>query len=88
LTFSPWSLRSPVFLYMNDNEIENLVQRLIDADKIQEAATLLEAWWEDDYCTTAAAKGDPNYSILDFAADVVRENLSDDELAAVLALLN
>jgi hypothetical protein len=73
---------------MTDEQIENIVQGLIDAEKIQEAATLLEPWWEDDYSTTAAAKDVPNYSILDFAADVVRENVSDDDLAAVLALLN
>ena len=76
-----------------DEMPEELLNRLSAAEKLTAAAEIFEPHWEDDYVTAAAAKGDPSYSILDFARDVVVEALrgisaDDYQLEGVVDLLS
>lgn len=57
--------------------LEQLIERLSAADKLKVAASLLDSAWEVDYVGAAVRSGNPNYSILDFAADVIREDATD-----------
>ena len=67
--------------------LEQLIDRLDAADKLQEAASLLDPAWEDDYVEAAVRSGIPNYSILDFAADVIRDDATDTNEAQLEKLL-
>jgi len=64
-----------------------LINRLIAAEQIADAATLLDPDWRDDYVLAAVLETNPDYSILDFAADVVRDNLTEANFTHVNALL-
>jgi hypothetical protein len=58
--------------------IEQLIERLDDAYKLNEAASLLYPDWEDDYIHAVADKGE-DYSIHDYAADIIRDNTACPE---------
>ena len=65
--------------------IETLIETLTDRDLLKEAATIVDEFWEDDYAGVVAEKG-ADYSILDFAADVIRD-ASDSDLETIGELL-
>jgi len=69
-------------------EITNAIIKRLDAcDKLKDAAELLESTWEDDYIQAVADSGNPDYSILDFAADVIHDNITADNRAELARLI-
>lgn len=73
-----------------DQMPEELVDRLTAEDKLGDAAEVFELGWEDDYVLAAAQRGDPSFSILDFAREIISgalESHSGEESAEMEQVL-
>ena len=73
---------------LTKDHVENLVERLTEIELLTETADVLAPGWEDDYTAAAVESGRKDYSILDFAADVVREELNDESIKEVEELIS
>lgn len=60
---------------MSSSEVESLVRDLEGGNLLHEAADIVEPGWEDDY-VSAWRKKRADYSINDYAKDVLREELT------------
>ena len=67
--------------------VDEIIEKLQARDLLKEAAEICEPAWEDDYSQAAVESGRKDYSILDFAADVVREWYADTGIQGELERL-